>query len=136
MIVVWSCKPKSCQEQGLHDTTYFENKSERLIEFILLGNYPDTIYPEGSNPTTDYLPLAKPHSTVDMKKPCVHQGKDCCIEESFENDEKYWLYIFDRDSINLLSWNTVRTSSRGLLERRKVDLNYLIQQNFTLVYEE
>ena len=51
------------------------------------------------------------------------------------NDRKEWIYIFDADTIENLDWPTVRETNRGLLERREIDLAYLLQNNFTVTYK-
>jgi hypothetical protein len=117
-----------------HDRYIVVNNSGRPIEYDFVTNYPDTIIPVGINPKTDQPFYVLPYSTKESPPIPRLRPKDPCIE-----DGKYgtfWLYFFDKDSLDALSWDTIRITGRGILERKAIDLDYLKAHNFTLTYEE
>ena len=130
--ILISCEP-DCRKKGGHDSILFKNNSNRNIEVKIVDNYPDTILYETYNPLNDqgsYIP-PNSHWKIGSSGP-----QPVCFEKIYGEGNSHWFYVFDYDSLITLSWDTVRITGRGILERRKVDLNYLIQQNFTFVYEE
>lgn len=133
IILICSCKPH-CTELGGHNWLMLENNSSRTVEFTIVDNYPDTIIPPDLyNLNTDQEGPLLPHTKRESK---VSRPGAGCIEDDYSRGEVNWLYFFDSDSLNLLSWDTVRLTGRGILQRTPIDLEYLKAHNFTLTYEE
>ena len=127
-----SCTQK-CEQKNEHDTYVFKNASDKNIEFKIMNYFEDTIIPSKFNPKTDQLVIMPPYSSHTSK---VKLKRGACIEDSYSNNEIYWLYFFDADTLKVLDWETIRTTNRGILERRMINLEYLQDNRFTLTYEE
>ena len=104
----------------------FVNASDKKLAFEIYWNYPDTIIgkynPSGNDPIL-------PNSSFTRGA-----GRKSCWEVVLEDNRKEWIYIFDYDTIMDLPWETVRETNRGLLERRLIDLEYLRNSDFRVVY--
>ena len=119
-----------CDAPGSHNGLVMKNESDQRIYVELYWNYPDTSigsYNPVRNATGGILP------NTEFARGAGMGG--ACWESIFANERKEWVHIFDADTIESLDWLVVQQTGRGLLERRRVDLNYLIQNDFTIVYK-
>jgi hypothetical protein len=124
-------KDPNCNEKT-HNAVWIINNSERNICFKFYWNYPDTLIGEYNpiyggpranlSPNDSFAFVAGPRGC-------------CCYESSYSNGRKEWIYIFDSDTLVKLDWEIVRTTNRGLLERRIIDLTYLQENNFRIIYQ-
>jgi hypothetical protein len=121
-------KDPSCPENS-HNGMTIKNNSSTRIRFNLYWNYPDTMIGE-YNPKHDGSDGLSPDESFTRGA-----GPQTCWESYFANGKKQWIYIFNADTIETISWDVVRQTNRGLLERREIDLNYLKQNNFTVIYQ-
>lgn len=76
ILLLQSCKSKSCEDMGKHDKYLIVNKSSRNIKYNFILNYPDTIIPKDYNPKTqqpffvesfsekETFPLTRKHPTL------------------------------------------------------------------------
>lgn len=125
IVLIYSCD-NNCKNRQ-HSILYINN-SPQAIEIVTIWNYPDTVITK-DNPFTDNLPSIFPGEQIENY---THPKQ--CFEEIYKDGKITWDCIFSLDTINLLSWDTVRKTQRGLLERRAISLDYLIQNNFTITY--
>lgn len=88
--------------------------------------------PQEYNPKTDQNVVIYPNQAYSS---WVKLRRGECIEDQYADGQKYWMYFFDADTISVLSWDTIRLTNRGILERRLIDLEYLKKNGFRLVYE-
>lgn len=126
-----SCNPKdkSCPDSK-HNGIEFVNNSSRNISCNIYWNYPDTMI--GS-----YNPLHDGSDGLQPGESFVRgAGRRTCWESVLKGGKREWVYIFDRDSLLTIPWDTVRQTNRGLLERRLIDLDYLSQNNFRIIFED
>lgn len=134
ILSVAACDMRSCDKEGEHYAINYFNNSDRTIEVIGTSNYPDTTIPDGYDPLNDFGKAILPYTTTDVGH--VGPRSDKCVEDAFANGEASWIYFIDHDSIVDLSWDTVRITGRGILERRRVDLKVLQENDFVLTYQE
>lgn len=126
-----SCKP-TCEKRGGHDTYIIENRSIRKIEYKIMNYFSDTIIPVEYNALTDDGGVIQPDAT-DYSWVKLRKGE--CLEDLYENGIKNWIYFFDADSLQVIPWDTVCITGRGVLERRIIDLKYLQSNGFKITYE-
>lgn len=122
-----SCR-QDCVKKGGHDSILWKNESERTLEYLFTEIHsPDTIIPIVYNPLTDRPKELLPHSSESRvaSRPRVE-----CYESLYSGGRTSWLYFFDYDSLVALSWDTVRITGRGILEKREINLEYLQTNNF------
>jgi hypothetical protein len=126
--------PKTCDKNRFcdkgHNALTFQNRSTRTINFEFYWNYPDTSIGE-YNPLNDGTNGLKPGEFF-----LRGAGPRSCWEAMFSRRVKEWIYIFDEDTIRNLSWNVVRKSNRGLLERRLLTIDYLQKNNFIVSFPD
>lgn len=58
-----------------------------------------------------------------------------CWESMFKHTKKLILYFLDADVIEQVSWEEVQKNNTGLLERREIDLDYCIQNNWQINFK-
>lgn len=121
-------KDENCPENGHNGLTVVNNSAAR-IRINFYWNYPDTAI-GAYNPAYDGSDGLSTGESFTRGA-----GRGTCWESSMANGRKEWLYIFDADTIETLSWDVVRQTNRGLLERREIDLTYLQQNNFVVTYQ-
>ena len=129
-ILFISCN-RSCDEKGGHDTYIIENKSDKKITYKIMNYFEGDTIPFDNNPLIDTDELILP-SSVNYNK--VKLYKEECIEDDYKDGQKYWFYVFDYDSIKVIPWDTIRVTGRGVLGRKRLDLEYLQNSNFTIIY--
>ena len=135
IIIFTLCSSEKCEQDeicknGGHVGVEIVNNSNKVINFIFYWNYPDTII-GNYNPVNDGTQGIKPKAS--RIQPFSSHGSGC-VESYFTVKEKEWIYIFDYDTITQLNWEIVRKTNRGLLERRLIDLEYLQQNDFKIIY--
>jgi hypothetical protein len=128
LLFAHTCKKDPGCPENSHNGLTVQNNSGTRIRFNFYWNYPNTAIGE-YNPKNDGSGGLLPG-----EKFTRGAGPQSCWESVFANGRKEWIYIFNADTLDALDWNTVRQTNRGLLERREIDLDYLRQNNFTVVY--
>jgi hypothetical protein len=121
-------KDKACPDNS-HNGLTITNHSNTRIRCNIYWNYPDTSIGE-YNPVNDGTGGISTNQSITRGA-----GPKSCWESVFQNEKKEWIYIFNADTIEALSWDIVRQTNRGLLERREVNLNYLQQNGFNIIYQ-
>lgn len=115
-----------CNSSTHNGFTVKNNSLNRIIPYIY-WNYPDTLI--GTyNPVG--FGIINPGDESYGKSP----GPLSCWESYLKNNKKENLYFFDEDSLEVIPWETVRETNRGLLERRVIDLEYLQNNGFVVTY--
>jgi hypothetical protein len=129
LIMAFQCeKDENCPSDGGHNGLKVENESNIRIRYDIYWNYPDTTIGE-------YNPVFNGTNGISPGENRVRgAGPGSCWESVFIGKRKEWIYFFDADTIESLDWETVRTTERGLLERREIDLDYLYNTDFTVTY--
>lgn len=127
VIVASTCKDKQpeCSE-GSHSGLVVQNNSSGRINFEIYWNYPDTII-------GDYNPKGL-GVIMPGESRTRGAGPYSCWEAILKEGNKEYIYIFNEDSLEAISWETVRATNRGLLERREISLQYLMDNNFVVAY--
>ena len=110
-----------------HSQFYLRNESDVRIHSKIYWNYPDTTL--GEYPVFDGDEGVSPNGSR-VYKADIHN----CWENALEGRSE-WIYIFNADTIETLDWETVQQTNRGLLERIEINLEYLGQNDFIVVYE-
>lgn len=135
MFVFISCQSNACHkadsscQTGSHNSISISNQSNRTINYEIYWNYPDTAIGE-------YNPLYNgTHGLSKGEKGDRGAGPGSCWEAILKDGKKQWVYFFDEDSLETISWDTIRLTNRGLLERREITLDYLIANDFTVVFK-
>jgi hypothetical protein len=127
MLMASTCRENEVECYGdSHNGLIVLNKSTRRINFEIYWNYPDTSIGE-YNPKGFGVINPNENSTRGV-------GPTSCWESVLKDDKKEYIFIFDEDSLQLIPWDTVRATNRGLLERREISLKYLQINNFTITY--
>jgi len=126
--VILGCSPRhrdvECGDDA-HSSYVWKNNSDRpIIPQMYFNRWPDTTIGE-YNPTG--FGIIEPG-----KMAARGIGRDRCMESVFK--ERTYYFIFDADSLDVIPWDTVRATNRGLLERREVDLQYFIDHDFIITY--
>lgn len=130
MMIFLICSAQQCRKDDIcHDgnigLTFLNNSNKNLI-FEIYWNHPDTVIGEYNPSEND--PVLPSNSLT------RGAGRKSCWEVVLEGNKKEWVYIFDHDTIKDLSWEVVRETNRGMLERRLIDLEYLQNTNFRILY--
>jgi len=130
LIMAFQCeKDDNCPSDGGHNGLIVENNSDIRIRYQIYWNYPDTsigAYNPVNNGTNGIAP---------GENRVRGAGPGSCWESVFMGARKEWIYFFDADTIESLDWKTVRSTERGLLERRRIDLDYLDSTDFTVSFK-
>jgi hypothetical protein len=121
-------KDPDCPADG-HNGITITNHSNVRIRCNFYWNHPNTAIGE-YNPSSDGTDGLSPNESLERGA-----GPQSCWESVFMGGRKEWIYIFDADTIETLSWEVVRQTNRGLLERREIDLPYLQQNGFEIIYQ-
>jgi len=118
-------KSKNCPD-GSHNRIVLNNNSNTTINRRVFGG--DSIYYTNG---ADYDFVTLPNSSDNI----TIRG-ETCWEEYFRdvNGGYSYLLIFNNDSVNALGWNTISGTNRGLLKVYKIDLEFLLNNNFTINY--
>jgi hypothetical protein len=120
-------KDKNCPKNS-HNGLTIENRSTHRIRHHFYWNFPDTTI-------GDYNPKFDGSDGLSQGESFIHGAdRGTCWESVFSDGRKEWIYFFDADSLNNIDWNTVRITNRGLLARKLLNLDYLKQNDFTVVY--
>ncbi|MBO9684009.1 MAG: hypothetical protein J7502_15305 [Flavisolibacter sp.] len=113
-----------------HEALTIKNNSNKRISYAFYGYYPDTtIYGDHSPAYYSQSFIISPgssHTSV--------AGWAGCFESVFTHNTKQWICFFDEDSVEQISWETIKLTNRGVLEKRQVTLDYLKTNNFTITY--
>lgn len=125
-----SCNKNSECSKGSHNGLIISNKSDRIINYEINWNYSDTMIAE-YNPLHDGT-----NGLAPGKNSTRGAGPNNCWESQLSRGKKVWLFFFDQDSLKAISWETVRATERGMLERRLIDLEYLRIHDFRITYPE
>lgn len=129
-IISSSCDKENPDCPSDNHTTYvISNESYRTINFHFYGKYPDTTIGE-YNPKNDGTDGLSPGENF-----IQGSGRNGCWEAHLKGGKKILMHVFDQDSLEIIPWDTVRATGRGLLERRIIDLEYLRANNFTVIYQ-
>lgn len=113
-----------------HDVLTIKNNSNKRITYAFYGYYPDTSI------IADYSPLHYSESfTISPGTSYTDAaGRAGCFEAIFSHNTKQWICFFDEDSLKQIPWETIKLTNRGVLEKRRVTLDYLKINNFTITY--
>lgn len=128
-VLISSCeRSKYCDDINGHNAITIVNNSPKLITYTLISG--DSIYHQNGEFSNMIIP---PYSSEDYMK-----TKKTCWEEVLEtNNTQYeYILIFDQDTVNAIGWQNISDTNRGLLKTFKIDVDYLISNEFRLVYEE
>ncbi|MEM6298585.1 MAG: hypothetical protein AAF740_07855 [Bacteroidota bacterium] len=115
-----------------HRSVEIVNNSDKVINYIFYWRYPDSLI-GNYNPYNNGIDGIAPNSSFVRGLTPHGIGR---VEVLFDGGRKEWVHIFDADSLRLLNWDTVRNTERGLLERRLIDLEYLQENDFKIIYSE
>jgi hypothetical protein len=80
------------------------------------------------------------HSNGDLKpgdgaiRTASPNGSNSCWEEIFMKSNAENVYFFDADIIENVPWEDVQQNNTGLLERRKIDLEYCKKNGWKIIY--
>ncbi len=129
LIFICSCED-NCVDKGGHDSFLLKNESSKTIDSKIISELYDVI-PDQYNPLEDQESRVFPYTSRTMT---AGKPGTACYEQIFSDGKKAWLYFFDYDSLTQLSWDTVRITGRGILEKRLINLEYLQNTNFTITY--
>jgi hypothetical protein len=124
-----TCRKDEACPDNTHNGLKITNQSNIRIRYNIYWNHPDTVIGE-YNPVHDGTDGLSPGESFTRGA-----GPKSCWESVFQNGRKEWIYFFNADTIEALSWDVVRQTNRGLLERKEIDLNYLQQNNFGVIYQ-
>jgi len=113
-----------------HSTFIIKNNSTRTINPEIYWEYPN-FKNNPYNPKFDGTDGIKPGDSL-----IRGAGRSACWEQILDSNRYGYLFIFDQDSLNTLSFDTILIMEKGLLFEKKLDLLYLIENNFTIVYSE
>jgi hypothetical protein len=132
-VMFLQCQAQTCKKNEVchngHPGIIVVNNSSKKINYEIYWNYPDTLI-------GDYNPVNDGTGGISPSKSFTRgAGRKSCWEELFADGKKEWVYFFDQDTISKLDWNKVRQTNRGLLERRLIDLSYLQQHDFKIIYQ-
>jgi hypothetical protein len=58
-----------------------------------------------------------------------------CWESKLKEFEKIIIFFFDADILEKTPWEEVQKNGTGVLEVREIDLDYLIKNNFEVIYK-
>lgn len=119
-------KKEDVCEGNSHNELTVQNNSFRNINFEIYWNYPDTFIGE-------YNPKGFGVITSGSNRG-RGAGPGSCWESVLSESRQEFIYIFDEDSLQNIPWDSVRATNRGLLERRTISLQYLIDNNFVVTY--
>jgi hypothetical protein len=127
------CKANSCQRnlrcaEGSHRTIPIVNNSNVSINWTAEDSRDSVWTLNGQVPPVDYGLLA-PGATVNLGA-----SRDACWEESFAPGGYQYYFLFSHDTVVALGWNQISGTSRGLLKKIKVDLDYLKKNNFSIAF--
>src|SRR5690606_15092147 len=103
------------------------NQSSRTINPYVYWD--TTIIDEDYNPLNDGTNGTNPGESYTRGT-----AKNRCWEAELKDGKVVWIYFFDHDSLKAIPWDTVRATGRGLLERRFIDLEYLMANDFKVIY--
>ncbi|WP_439583443.1 hypothetical protein [Dyadobacter bucti] len=115
---------------GTHKTITISNKSSKRIYYMIYWNYPDTTI--GAYNAVHSNKHFNPGDA--FERTVSPNGSDGCWEEILARSGKENIYFFDADIIEKTNWEDVKKNSTGLLERREIDLDYCIRNNWEIVY--
>ena len=121
-------KDTVCNDNS-HTVVAFKNNSNLTVYYKFYWQYPDTAIGE-YNPLNGNNPI-HPNQSFN-----IGAGRgDYCWEDLLKDGRKEYIHIFDADSLEVIPWENVRQTGRGLLERRLIDLQYLKDNNFQIIYQ-
>lgn len=124
-LLLVSCEGPKCREDY---RITIVNNSNKSIYYHFYWSYPDTVI-------GDYNPIGNGTDGLQQgESEIIGPSLGFCWENMFEKSSKQFIHFFDADSLRLLSWDTIRKTQRGLLERREFDLIYLESSNWKLAY--
>ncbi|MFZ6053279.1 hypothetical protein [Halocola ammonii] len=127
MTCAMTCGKDDYCPDDAHSRLYLRNESDVRIHSRIYWNYPDTTL--GEYPVYDGDGGVLPN---DFR--AIEADIHSCWENALEGRSE-WIYIFNADTIETLDWETVQQTNRGLLERIEINLEYLGQNDFNVVYE-
>lgn len=115
-----------CPEDGGHKELKIKNETGAAIYYQLHWFHPGEY---GAND-----PSGNKLNSGDTR---TLSAGDYCWESVFktEGGETRSLRIYDADSLDILGWEVVETTNRGLMKTLKLDLNYLIQNQFLVTID-
>lgn len=128
---ILACNNNPNCPKGSHPTITIINKSPRRIYYQIYWNYPDTAI-GNYNPVHNRGDLKPNDSSVRTVSP---NGSNSCWEEVFMTLNAENIYFFDADMIEKSTWENVQKNYTGLLERRKIDLEYCKKNNWNIIYQ-
>ena len=112
-----------------HSALIIKNNSGLKINYAFYWNYPDTII------TKEQSPLYYSQKAVASGDSVIRgAGMGTCWEVVFMDKPREWIYFFNEDSLEQIPWHIIKTTGRGILERRELNLSYLQQRNFVVTY--
>ncbi len=114
---------KDCPS-GSHESINLVNNSSLTINWRHF--IPDSVYTiNGSTPAAELI--LQPNSS-DL------YGTRDCWEETFQDNFSMYFLMFNDDTVQAIGWQAISGTNRGLLKSVKVDLNYLVANNFIITY--
>ncbi|MDR6807492.1 hypothetical protein J2Y45_004692 [Dyadobacter sp. BE34] len=116
--------------KGSHSAITITNQSSKRIYYQIYWNYPDTAIGQ-YNPVHNNGILKPGDNAIRTISP---NGSKSCWEEILMKSEAENIYFFDADIIENVPWEDVQKNNTGLLERRKVDLEYCKKNDWTIIY--
>lgn len=111
-----------------HSSIKIVNQSTKRIYYHLYWDYPDNKIGD-YNATWGNNPLS-PNDSFNRSA-----GRTSCWEALFSQKPKENIYFFDADIIEKTAWTEVQKNGTGLLERREIDLDYCIKNNWQVIYK-
>lgn len=131
LICIVGCNSNPNCPKGSHSAITIINKSSKRIYYQIYWNYPDTAI-GNYNPVHSNGDLNPDESAARTVSP---NGSNNCWEEIFMRSTAENIYFFDADIIEKSIWEDVQKNYTGLLERRKIDLEYCKKNGWKVIYK-
>jgi hypothetical protein len=131
LLCVLACNNNPSCPKGSHSAITIVNRSSKNIYYEIYWNYPDTTIGR-YNPVHSNDLLKPGDSSVRTVSP---NGSNSCWEEILMESDAENIYFFDADIIEKLSWEEVQKTNQGLLERRKIDLEYCKKTDWQIIFQ-
>lgn len=130
LLCILACHNNPSCPKGSHSAITIVNRSSKNFYYQIYWNYPDTLIGQ-YNPVHSNDLLKPRDKSVRTVSP---NGTNSCWEEIFMKSNAENIYFFDADVIEKAPWEEVQKKQIGLLERRKIDLEYCKKSGWQISY--
>jgi hypothetical protein len=132
--IILACEKNPNCQSGNHRFFEIKNNSTKPIYWKVYFNYPN------QNLTNEVAPIKDSNNLLGISKSFKFYANpikqnNSCWEDSFKKRQKEFIYFFDSAIIEKTKWEEVQKNGTGVLEVREIDLDYLIRNNFEVIYK-